>query len=105
MPPSTRATSTRRWPPCTRTWIGRTAGRAAASEGTDQVREYWTRQWAAIDPTVEPVGFSTDPEGRAVVSVHQIVRDLHGRVVSDGITVHVYRIEDGLIRNMEIRTV
>jgi hypothetical protein len=40
-----------------------------------------------------------------VVSVHQVVRDLHGRVVSDGMVAHVYRIEDGLIRSMEIRTV
>jgi hypothetical protein len=73
--------------------------------GHDQVREYWTRQWAAIDPTVEPTGFSTDREGRTVVTVHQVVRDLDGRVISDGVGVHVYRIEDGLIRSMEIRTV
>jgi ketosteroid isomerase-like protein len=73
--------------------------------GHEQVRDYWTRQWAAIDPTVEPVGFWTDREGRTVVSVHRVVRDLHGRVVSDGMVGHVHRIEDGLIRSMEIRTV
>ena len=60
---------------------------------------------AVIDPTVEPVGFSTDRDWRTVVSVHQIVRDLHGRVVSDGMVARVYRIEDGMIRSMEIRTV
>jgi hypothetical protein len=47
--------------------------------GHDQARDYWTRQGAAIDPTAEPVGFSTDREGRMVVSVRQLVRDLHGR--------------------------
>ena len=73
--------------------------------GHEQVRDYWIRQWAAIEPTVEPVGFRTDREGRTVVSVHQVVRDLHGRVVSDGMVAHVYRIEDGLIRSMEIRRV
>ena len=73
--------------------------------GHDQVRDYWIRQWAAIDPTVEPLGFSTDGEGRTVVSVRQVVRDLHRRVVSDGMVAHVYRIEFGLIRSMEIRTV
>jgi hypothetical protein len=51
--------------------------------------------WAAIDPTVEPVGCSNDREGRTVASVHQVVRDLHGRVVSDDMVAHVYRIEDG----------
>ena len=40
-----------------------------------------------------------------MVHVHQIVRDLHGHVVSDGMVAHVYRIEDGMIRSMEIRPV
>ena len=31
----------------------------------EQVRDYWIRQWAAIEPTVEPVGFWTDCEGSA----------------------------------------
>src|SRR5438034_10544007 len=26
--------------------------------GHDGVRDYWTRQWAVIDPHVEPIGFS-----------------------------------------------
>ena len=30
--------------------------------GHEQVRDYWTRQWAAIDPHVEPPGF--EPAGR-----------------------------------------
>jgi hypothetical protein len=40
-----------------------------------------------------------------VVSAHQVVRDLHGRVVSDDMVARVYGIEDGLICSMEIRTV
>jgi hypothetical protein len=40
--------------------------------------------------------------GRTVVSVHQVVRDFHGGVVSVGMVVHVYRIQDGLLRSMEI---
>ena len=56
-------------------------------------------------PTSEPVRGWTDRERGTVVTVHQVVRDLHGRVVSDGMVAHVYRIEDGLIRSMEIRTV
>src|SRR5262249_13080720 len=34
--------------------------------GREGVRDYWTRQWAAIDPSVEPVGFDTDETGRTV---------------------------------------
>ena len=78
-------------------WEG---GRVYGHEG---VRDYWTRQWAAIDPHVEPVGFDTDEMGRAVVEVHQVVRDLEGNVIAEGMVEHIYLIEDGLIRSMEIR--
>lgn len=71
-------------------------------QGREAVQDYWTRQWAAINPTVEPVGFSTDAEGRMVVNVHQVVRDLQGNVIADGMVDHVYQIEDGLVRSMEI---
>ena len=78
-------------------WEG---GRVYGREG---VRDYWTRQWAAIDPHVEPVGIDSDENGRVVVKVHQVVRDLEGNVVVDGMVEHVYLIEDGLIKSMEIR--
>ena len=71
--------------------------------GRDAVRDYWTRQWALIDPRVEPVGFETDAGGRIVVDVHQVVRDRAGAVLKDQRVQHVYVIEDGLIRRMEIR--
>jgi predicted enzyme related to lactoylglutathione lyase len=78
-------------------WEG---GRVYGHQG---VRDYWTRQWAAIDPHVEPVGIDTDEMGRAVVQVRQVVRDLEGKVISEGMVEHVYLIEEGLIKSMEIR--
>lgn len=78
-------------------WEG---GRVYGREG---IRDYWTRQWAAIDPSVEPVGFDTDETGRTIVKVHQVVRDLEGKVLAEGFVEHVYRVEDGLIQSMEIR--
>ncbi len=71
--------------------------------GREGVRSYWTRQWGLIDPHVEPTRFSRDETGRIVVDVHQIVRDLDGKVLSDQMVQHVYTLEDGLIRRMEIR--
>jgi SnoaL-like domain len=68
------------------------------------VRDYWTRQWGMIDPHVEPVGFATDEAGDTVVSVHQVVRDLEGKVLVDQMVTHVYTLEDRLIRRMEIRS-
>jgi ketosteroid isomerase-like protein len=67
------------------------------------VRDYWTRQWSMIDPHVEPVGFETEADGRIAVTVHQVVRELSGKLLLDQQIEHVYRVDDGLIRSMEIR--
>lgn len=77
-------------------WEG---GRVRGREG---VREYWTRQWSVIDPSVEPRQVRVDDEGRIDVEVHQVVRDLAGTVVVDQTVRHVYEVEDGLIQRMEI---
>jgi SnoaL-like domain len=71
--------------------------------GRSSVRDYWTRQWGLIDPHVEPVSFKTDETGRTIVTVHQVVHDLEGKLLLDQMVEHVYRIEDGLIRSMEIQ--
>jgi hypothetical protein len=70
--------------------------------GKQAVRAYWTRQWQEIDPNVEPVSIVSRPDGRVVVDVHQVVRALDGNVVADGRVLHVYRIVDGLVTNMEV---
>jgi ketosteroid isomerase-like protein len=72
--------------------------------GHEGVRSYWTRQWAMIDPHVEPMGFATGSDGEIVVEVHQTVRDLAGQLLSDKTVGHVFRIEDGLIGRFDIRT-
>jgi hypothetical protein len=71
--------------------------------GHEGVRDYWTRQWSMIDPHVEPVKLDADGTGRIAVAVHQVVRDLSGKVLVDRTVKHVYSFEDGLIRGMEIR--
>jgi ketosteroid isomerase-like protein len=71
--------------------------------GRDGVRDYWTRQWAMINPRVEPVGFSVGSDGEAVVEVHQVVRSLEGEVLVDQMVGHIFRIEDGLVKRFDIR--
>ncbi|SRR5579864_2473930 len=71
--------------------------------GHEGVRAYWTRQWGMLDPHVDPVSFKVDEAGRIVVDVHQVVRDLSGKLLLDRMVEHVYTLEDGLIRSMEIR--
>jgi len=70
--------------------------------GRDGVHEYWTRQWAAIDPSVTPVGYRHEPDGSVVVEVRQQVRDRAGKPLFDGIVRHVYRFRDGLVIAMDI---
>jgi ketosteroid isomerase-like protein len=76
---------------------GRERGKAA-------VREYWQRQFEMRDPHVEPRGFTTEPDGRIAVAVHQVVHDKSGKLLVDQVIHHVYEFRDGLIHSMEIRT-
>ena len=71
--------------------------------GREAVRSYWTRQWATLDPRVEPTGFSAGADGEIVVEVHQTVRDLQGAVLADQMVGHIFRIENGLITRFDIR--
>jgi hypothetical protein len=70
--------------------------------GRDAVRAYWTRQFELIDSHVEPVGFDVDDEGRVVVDVDQVVRNLEGDVLSEGRVRHVYTLREGLVARMDI---
>jgi ketosteroid isomerase-like protein len=71
--------------------------------GRDEVRGYWTRQWAMVNPHVEPIGFAKGPQSEVIVEVHQVVRDLKGVLLMDQIVGHIFTIENGLIRRFDIR--
>jgi hypothetical protein len=66
------------------------------------VREYWRRQWAEIDPHVEPISITPREDGRTAVEVHQVVRNLDGDVLGDGVVVHVYEMANGLVTRMTV---
>jgi limonene-1,2-epoxide hydrolase len=69
--------------------------------GRDAVAAYWRRQWAAIDPHVEPLSI-TDDGATVSVEVQQTVRDLNGNQLADDVVVHRYVLRDGLIARMDI---
>ena len=70
--------------------------------GHNQIKEYWTRQWTEINPKVEPVGIIERQDGTLEVSVHQKVIDLQGNKIFDGMVKHIYTLQDGLLRRMDI---
>ena len=75
--------------------------------GKEEIRAYWTRQWAEFDPRVEPVEVTdiavTDHEAaRTEVKVHQLVKNLNGDILSDQTVLHVFTVANGLIERMDI---
>lgn len=70
--------------------------------GHEAVRAYWARQWTLIDPRVVPVSFTPTEDGRIAVDVRQVVRDREGTLLVDQRVRHLYRMEDGRVRSMEI---
>jgi hypothetical protein len=72
------------------------------ASGHNEIREYWTRQWTEINPNVEPVGINERQNGTLEVAVLQKVKDLQGNVLFDGKVKHIYTLQDGLLRRMDI---
>jgi hypothetical protein len=70
--------------------------------GKAEIRAYWTRQWAELDPHVEPIKITDRENGKTEVTVHQLVKNLNGDVLFDREVRHTYTIVNGLIERMDI---
>jgi ketosteroid isomerase-like protein len=71
--------------------------------GREAVAAYWARQFEAISSQVEPLVFAEVGDGAIAVTVEQAVDDAStGKRLSETTVTHVYRIEDGLIRRMDV---
>jgi hypothetical protein len=78
--------------------------------GREAVRAYWTRQWAMVNPHVEPVGFHRTADGAIVAEVRQSVRDLEGKPLEgqthglkDKAVGHVFRLREGKVARFDIK--
>ena len=70
--------------------------------GKEEIRAYWTRQWAEFDPHVEPLAMTDSDGGTIRVRVHQLVKSLQGDVLSDSEVLHVFTVNGGLIAAMDL---
>lgn len=70
--------------------------------GHDAVRDYWTRQWNEIAPTLIPEQFSTDALGRVVIEGRLRVRDKAGMLLANSRVKHAYTFKDGLVQRMDV---
>ena len=73
--------------------------------GRDEVRSYWKRQWASIDPHVEPIEIWPNGKQEVILRVHQVVRDLEGNLLADRVVIHIFQMRNGLIERFDIRDV
>jgi hypothetical protein len=72
------------------------------AHGHEAVRAYWREQWSEIDPHVEPISFHREDDGRVLVEVHQVVRDLKGAVLADVHVGHRFTLVNGVLQAMEV---
>ena len=73
----------------------------AVTCGNEAVREYWSRQWKQVNPTVEPIRFEVG-DGKVTVDVHQVVRTMDGTLIVDHMVKHVFTFDGGLVKIFEI---
>jgi hypothetical protein len=71
--------------------------------GKQEIRDYWTRQWAEFDPRVDVLEVVDGEAGKIDVKVHQLLKNLKGDILSDTELWHVYTIVNGLIERMDIK--
>src|SRR2546430_17429568 len=76
------------WP---NAWEG---GRVHGHEG---VRDYWRRQWSAIDPMAQAVAFTTRPAGIIGADVDAVTRSLAGTVPCQARVRYVYGFPDDFL--------
>jgi hypothetical protein len=69
--------------------------------GHEGVRNYWTRQFTMIKPTVTPLEINVE-DGKAKVKVHQVVYDLNGDLLVDTIVYHFFFLKENKIERFEI---
>lgn len=70
--------------------------------GKEAIRAYWIRQWSEFDPHVEPLAIIEGEGGKVRVRAHQLVKSLHGDVLSDSEVLHVFTVKTGLIAAMDL---
>ena len=70
--------------------------------GKEEIRAYWTRQWAEFDPHVDPLAITEEDGSKVRVRVHQLVKSLQGELLSDSEVLHVFTMNSGLIAAMDL---
>ncbi len=68
----------------------------------DAIRHYWTEQWKHIDTKDEVTDVRRLADDQWVVSLSQVVRNMHGSVLSRGRFEYVFHMQNDLVQRMDI---
>jgi hypothetical protein len=73
--------------------------------GTGDIREFWDRQFRAIDPQLEVLAVSEGDNGTVVARVHQVVTFVSdGAVIEDVVVDHIFTFgDDGRVVAVDAR--
>lgn len=78
--------------------------------GREAVRDYWTRQWAIVSPTVEPLVFNRTADDTIAATIRQTIRDLEGNPLQGqphGLhyktVTHIFRLRDNKVSRFDIQ--
>ena len=71
-------------------------------KGHNEISEYWTRQWTQIDGKVEPIKIIERDDQTYEVTVHQLIKDLEGKILLDINIKHIFTVTDGSLSRMDI---
>ncbi|QLC24863.1 nuclear transport factor 2 family protein [Parasphingopyxis algicola] len=70
--------------------------------GRDALREYWQKQWDVTVTRDTPTEVTELPDGRVMVRLDQVVRDLKGEEVSKGSFEYFFEMRGDLISRLDI---
>ena len=73
--------------------------------GPDEVLQHWRRLWQEIDVHDEPTDIQELTDGRLAVTVHQVIKDKQGNLISEGPLKAFYAFQEGLIKQMDFEQV
>ena len=72
--------------------------------GRAEMREVWLLQWTSLEVETEPIRIYEE-DGRTVVLVREIMREVGGQLLLDQEMEHVFTFRDGLVERMDFRHV
>lgn len=72
-------------------------------QGHKDLRDYWERQWAMLNPQIKAVGFSKTEDGSILVDVLFNGHSPQGQVFKDMQAGHVFHIKNGLVSRFDIQ--